>query len=302
MNNKGRVLLLTNPVGDGKTVALSTKSGLFSLMWADMGLHARDDVIALEGTQPIYATQEAVSTDGELSPAEAALATIVAAQGSETAAASSAETPEVAVTTEADATETALPIIGERPILITNFSTDQFDTTNPITQDLDGPLTFFTARSLEVDASIQGFVVTPLVFTPSTYYGETGYAQYLKDGTFGFNIGADTTRGPLPVAAAFSNERTSSRIVVIGDREFATNGFGLRTSPPNSAAFIYPNNARFLINVATWLLDKESVAVEFPTAAPTATVTITPSPTPTTTPTPAPTIAAPAAPEATANS
>src|SRR4051794_9888337 len=70
MNNKGRVLLLTNPVGDNKTVALSTKSGLFSLMWADMGLHARDDVIALEGTQPIYATPEAVSTDGELSPAQ----------------------------------------------------------------------------------------------------------------------------------------------------------------------------------------------------------------------------------------
>jgi hypothetical protein len=247
-----------------------------------MGLHARDDVIALEGTQPIYATPEAVSIDGELSTAE-----------TETVAAS---------TSEAEATETALPIIGERPTLITNFSTDQFDATNPITQDLNGPLTFFTARSLEVDASIQGFVVTPLVFTPSTYYGETGYAQYLKDGTFGFNIGLDTTRGPLPVAAAFSNERTSSRIVVIGDREFAANGYGLRTSPPNSAAFIYPNNARFLVNVATWLLDKESVAVEFPTAAPTATVTITPSPTPTTTPTPAPTIASVATAEATANS
>ena len=82
--------------------------------------------------------------------------------------------------------------------------------------------------------------MTPLVFSPSTFYGETDYAQYLKDGTFDFNIGLDTTRGPLPLAASFSNDRTSSRIVVIGDREFATNGYGLRTSPPNSAAFVYP--------------------------------------------------------------
>jgi len=144
---------------------------------------------------------------------------------------------------------------------------------------LDGPLAFFTARSLEVDASIQTFVTTPLVFTPSTYYGETGYAQYLTDGTFGFNIGADSTRGPLPVAAAFSNERTSSRMVVIGDREFATNGYGLRTSPPNSAAFVYPNNVHFLLNSVTWLLEKDPVVIAFPSPAPTATMTISPSPT-----------------------
>ena len=257
MNNNGRVLLFSNPIGDNKTAALASKSGLFSLMWADMGLHARDDVVAVEGTQPIYATPLPEPT---------------------------AEATEAASTEAAAITETPLPIIGERPVLVTNFSSSQFDKTHPTTQDLDGPLTFFMARSLEVDASIQGFVVTPLVFTDSNFYGETNYAQYLKDGSFAFNIGADTTRGPLPLIASYSNDRTSVRIVVIGDREFATNGNGLRTSPPNSAAFIYPNNARFLLNTVTWLLDKESVAVEFPTAAPTATVTITPSPTLTPTP------------------
>ncbi|MBI1258726.1 MAG: hypothetical protein GC204_14755 [Chloroflexi bacterium] len=265
VNNKGHLLLLTNPINENRTRALSTRSGLFSLMWADMGLHALDDVVSIEGTTPIYATPTPEPTD-EISATEAAAATA-----------------EVALT----ATEPA--IIGERPILITDFSTDQFDKSSPITQDLDGPLAFFTARSLEVDASIQSFVVTPLVFSPSTFYGESDYGHYLSDGTFNFNIGSDTTRGPLPLAAAFSNDHTASRIVVIGDREFATNGYGLRTSPPNSAAFVYPNNARFLLNATTWLLDKESVAVEFPTAAPTATVTITPSPTPTNTPTPTPT-------------
>ena len=276
VNNKGRLLLLTNPLGDNKTNALSAKSGLFSLMWADMGLHALDDVVSIEGTTPVYATPAP-------GPAEEISAT-------------------EATTAEVAQTETEPIIIGELPTLITDFSTNQYDATSPITQGLDGPLTFFTARSLEVDASIQGYVVTPLVFSPSTFYGESGYAQYLRDGTFGFDIGKDTTRGPLPLAAAFSNDRTASRIVVIGDREFATNGFGLRTSPPNSAAFIYPNNARFLVNVATWLLDKESVAVEFPTAAPTATVTITPSPTPTNTPTPTPTLEEVATAEATATS
>jgi hypothetical protein len=152
---------------------------------------------------------------------------------------------------------------------------------------LTGELEFGVARSLEVDASIQGFVVTPLVFTADTFYGEARFADYLANGAISFDIGQDTTFGVLPLAAAYQNDRTDSRMVLIGDREFATNGGGLRTSPPNSSGFIYPDNVRLLINTVTWLLDQESVASEFPTPGPTATVTITPSITPTRTPTPA---------------
>jgi hypothetical protein len=278
LNNHGRLLLLSNPIGDNRTAAFPVTGGLFTLTWSDMGIRARNDVVAMEGTAPIYATPTPEST------ADAA-ATEAATDAAATDSATVAATEFAAPNSEAEATETQPAIIGERPILITTFSTDQFDKTSPITQDLDGPLTFFTARSLEVDASIQGYSVTPLVFSPSTFYGETAYAQYLKDGSFGFAIGADTARGPLPLAASYSNEQTGARAVIIGDREFAVNGDGMNTSPPNSAAFLYPNNARFLINAVTWLLDQESVQVEFPTPGPTATVTITPSITPTRTPT-----------------
>jgi hypothetical protein len=78
------------------------------------------------------------------------------------------------------------------------------------------------------------------------------------------------------------NIATGTRVVVIGDREFATNGGGLQTSPPYSASFLYPDNPRFLVNAVAWLLDVESNASQltFPTPGPTATPTTTPSPTP----------------------
>lgn len=253
MNNQGRVLLLADASLRGSRGALPMGGGLFDLMWSDMGLRARDDVVVTEGTEPIFEA-----------PA--------AADGSVEAGAEVTEAPPVQV--------------GERPILIANFATSSINTSHPITANLVGSLEFSMARSLEVDASIQGFVVTPLVFSDATFYGETAYATYESDGTFEFNIGQDTTRGVLPLAAAYQNDRVSSRIVVIGDREFATNGGGMRTSPPNSAAFVFPDNARFLMNAVTWLLDQPVVEVEFPTPGPTATVTITPSPTPTRTPTP----------------
>ncbi len=170
-------------------------------------------------------------------------------------------------------------------MLISDFTTTNFNTTSPITTGLEGGLAFFTARSLEVDASIQGYQVIPLVFTSEQFYGETDFAQYLNDGSFQFDIGKDTTRSALPVAAAFKNDTTSARIVIVGDREFATNGAGLQTSPSNSAGFVYPDNARFLLNAVTWLLDQAPVDLAFPSPAPTATATITPSPTPTRTPT-----------------
>ncbi len=119
MNNKGRVLLLADAIPSGRG-ALASASGLFQLMWSDMGIHARDDVLVTEGTEPIYATPEPLAT------AEA-----------------TAE-----VLTEAPA------IVGERPVLTSDFTTTSLNTASPITSGLESGLAFFTARSLEVDASI----------------------------------------------------------------------------------------------------------------------------------------------------
>lgn len=182
------------------------------------------------------------------------------------------------------------PISGENgaTTLEADFMTSNLDTAHPITAGLQQGLFFSYARPLEVDSSIQDFVVTPLVMTDDTFYGESAFGEYVESGVAEFNIDADRTAGVLPLAAAYQNDRTGSRLVLIGDREFALNGVGLYTAPLNSAGFIYPDNARFLVNTALWLLDAEPAAMEFPTPGPTPTPTLTP----TLTPTPAPTATA----------
>ena len=75
-----------------------------------------------------------------------------------------------------------------------------------------------------------------LAFTSDDFYGESDFSTYLADGTVEFNIGSDTPNGPLTLISALANPATGTRIVLIGDREFATNGAGLQTSPPRSAS------------------------------------------------------------------
>jgi hypothetical protein len=170
--------------------------------------------------------------------------------------------------------------------LTVNFTTSNLNDNHPITANLDEELAFFVARSIEYDASLRDVETTPLVFSDNSFYGEVAYAAYLESGTFEYNVGADTSRGPLALAVAFENPATGTRIVMIGDREFVTNGAGFRTSPPGSASFLYPANVRFAINAITWLLDKDEVDLSLPTPGPTATSTLIPTPTlaPTATP------------------
>lgn len=232
LSKGGRLLLLANSTAEKRPNAgapLPANGGFFNLMWADLGLRGRNDVV---------------------------------------------------VTGENGTPEAGQPLVAQ-------FTTTQWNTSDPITQNLTGSLAFFTARSLEVDASVQTFHATPLVFTTDQFYGEMNYLQYLQDGAAQFDIGTDTTFGALPVAASAENPTTGARVVVIGDRDFATNGAGMSTSPANSPSFVYPDNARFMVNATTWLLGKDSVSLDFPTPAPTATATIAPSPTPAASPTPA---------------
>lgn len=176
---------------------------------------------------------------------------------------------------------------GEAGTLVTRFTTDTFRAEHPILRGIEGPLAFGTARSLDVDSAIQVYTVQTLVNTSTDFYGETAYPRFLTEGVLEYNIGTDTGRAALPLAAAAERSSTGARIVLISDLDFATNGYGLETSPAYSASFIYPDNARFMLNATTWLLGMEGfIAQEFPTPAPTGTPTITPSPTPTATATP----------------
>ena len=164
--------------------------------------------------------------------------------------------------------------------LITDFTTTSVDATHPVTAGLESDLAFFGSRSIEFDASIPTFHTTPLAFSSDRYYGEADYADYLLNHTAAFNLGVDTPRGFQALAVAAEDPTTSARIVLIGDREFATNGGGLRTSPPSSAGFLYPGNVRFLLNAVAWLVGadtSETVELVFPTPGPTSTSTPIPT-------------------------
>jgi hypothetical protein len=186
--------------------------------------------------------------------------------------------------------ETPAPVA---PRIVNRFISTNLNAQHPITSGLQGELAFFGARSLEVDSAIQGFIVTPLAFADAAFYGESDFARFTRDGTLEFNIGTDTTAGNLAVAGAFDDPRSGARIVLVGDADFARNGTGLQTAPRYSAGFVYPGNVRFLLNAVTWLVNAESVTLEFPTPGATETPTITPTQTPTRTPTGTPTSAAP---------
>jgi hypothetical protein len=160
--------------------------------------------------------------------------------------------------------------------LITDFTTTSVDASHPITAGLENELGFFGSRSIEFDASVPTFHTTPLAFSGDKFYGESNYADYLQNHTAEFNLGVDTPRGFQALAVAAEDPTTSARIVLIGDREFATNGGGLQSSPPSSAGFLYPGNVQFLLNSVAWLVGadtSDTVELALPTPGPTATAT-----------------------------
>ena len=223
----------------------SMQRGLFELTWVDMGFRARDDIVATEGPVQTFSPAPAQTRAGE-------------------------------------PTSTPAPSF-EAPSLLTEFTTTHL-AQHPITAGIESGLTFFGTRSIEVDGTPSQYVtVTSLVFSGSDFYGETAFQDYLDGYGAEYNIEEDTARGTLVLAAAIENSATGSRIVLIGDREFATNGGGLQTSPPYSPSFLYPDNIRFLLNAVVWLVEAEGelVDIPFPTPGPTATPTSTLSPTPT---------------------
>ncbi len=165
--------------------------------------------------------------------------------------------------------------------------TSEINQTHPILQRVEGPLAFFGARSIEIDASIQPYDAQGLVFTGPEYYGEMVYVDYLQLNTEAYNSGTDTARGRLPLIAASENGETGARIVLIGDGGFAANGEGFMSAPSNSAGFIFPANVQLMMNAVAWLIGADPThteTFEFPTPGATSTSTpvivLTPTPTP----------------------
>lgn len=243
LQNGGRLLLIAEPLVQGYR-SMPFDKGLLQLMWTDMGLRGRNDVVVIEGDLRDVMLPTEESAEGEPTP------------------------------------EAPAPVA--MPALVAAFTTGALNSASAIADGVSGDLAFFVARSLEVDETLRDATVTTLISSPENFYGETAYAGYLENGVVEYNIGTDTTRSALALAASFEKPGTGTRVVLIGDREFATNTHGFQTSPPYSSAFLYPGNVRFMLNAVAWLLGAEPLADElsFPPAADTATPTITPSPTP----------------------
>jgi uncharacterized repeat protein (TIGR01451 family) len=165
--------------------------------------------------------------------------------------------------------------------LVEDFLSANYNDAHPIAAGAGGELYFSTVRSVAIDSSLQSFIVTPLVFSPDDYYGEISFFEYRETDLAEYNIGEDTTRGAQAVVVTAENSAANVRVALIGDRDFILNGGGLRTSPATSAAFVYPENARFMMRLIAWLLQADpanTYEFTFDTPGPTATVTITPTP------------------------
>jgi hypothetical protein len=159
--------------------------------------------------------------------------------------------------------------------LLMDFESD-VDEASPIQVESDSALAFFGARTIEYDGSIQPYQVTRLVSADPAFYSESAFGDFIETGLLEFNIGSDLQGDDLAVAVAVEHTQYGARIVLIGDRQFVTNGGGLQTSPPNSPNFVYPANVEFVLNSIGWLLGHEaglSIPLTFSTPAPTPTAT-----------------------------
>lgn len=241
-DGEGRLLLLAEPQTP-TSKALSRNAPLMDLMWVDFGITAENEVVAQLGdVRTIVPTPRPVRGD--------------------------------------DPTNTPAPPF-ESPALITDFVTGNLAEAHPITNRLSDELAFFTARPLAVDATLREAEAMVLAFSDTAFYGETSYNEYLSTNAVAYNVEEDAPPGSLPLAVAYDNPVLNTRIVMVGDGDFARNGTGFQTSPPYSASFLYPGNVRFMLNAVTWLLDVETVDLTFPTPGPTTTPTTTPTSTPT---------------------
>ncbi len=119
--------------------------------------------------------------------------------------------------------------------------------THPITEKLQGLVSFFpTARSLAIASGLTNQPVA-LVATIDSAWGETDYAAMQANGQVAYDPAADVT-GPLTLAVAVEDTTASSHIVVFGDADFASNVF-----------FNQYANGDIFINAIDWAAGQEQL-------------------------------------------
>jgi ABC-type uncharacterized transport system involved in gliding motility auxiliary subunit len=121
--------------------------------------------------------------------------------------------------------------------------------THPITDRMQNLGTYYpSARSLSLDyAGATVALPVALVETASSSWGETDYQSLAEGGNVSFDEAQDTP-GPVVLAAAAEDQATGSRVVVIGDSDFASN-----------ASFFGLGNGDLLVNSVDWASGQEQL-------------------------------------------
>ena len=102
-----------------------------------------------------------------------------------------------------------------------NFAVAATYGTHPITEKLQGLVSFYpNARSLTIASNMPN-QPTALVATVNSAWGETDFTS-LANGQFAFNPGVDIP-GPLTLAVTAADTTAGSHLVVFGDADFASN-------------------------------------------------------------------------------
>ncbi len=127
--------------------------------------------------------------------------------------------------------------------------------THPITEKLQGLVSFFpSARSISL-ASNSTTKPTALISTASSAWGETDFASLQANGQVAFNSGVDFP-GPLTLAAASTDTTAGSHVIVFGDSDFASDAF-----------FSQYANGDMFINAVDWAAGQEQlINLNTPTA------------------------------------
>lgn len=133
-----------------------------------------------------------------------------------------------------------LPFVSAANLLVTTY------TEHPIVRKMKTLVTLFPlARSVRPAAPApEGFTVSGLALTTGAGWGETTTSSE----TFQFDEGQDL-KGPVPIAAACErNAPARTRLVVIGDSDFAING-----------QLGNVGNQDFLLGAVHWLIEQEQL-------------------------------------------
>ncbi len=119
--------------------------------------------------------------------------------------------------------------------------------THPITEKLQGLVSFFpSARSLSIATNLKN-QPTSLIATASSAWGETDFASLQSNGQVAFNAATDFP-GPLTLAVAVSDSTANNHVVVFGDSDFASDAF-----------FSQYANGDMFINAIDWAAGQEQL-------------------------------------------